>query len=352
MMIMRKSRVESACGLVVILIALSVAVSGLFLTSGEYVPVVNDYSSYEINSQPPISDFIYPLANYSLVRSGTVIDLFERIGLQYFESGLEFNEGPNNLSHKDAYGFLEIHETPSTVVEYKSYQENGMRFQLAPDTGAIRKGKAIIVGSQDASGEFVMRGNSTAMLGDGEVTFMIPAGAGIIFRADPVNDFAIGSAVADGRVAAEMYLSQGSGWTYGEDIVEFDDVQLSTLAASEEVVDILVSGSAYKKAVVIHVAQPYLDYSSSDDIMVHLDGQEIDMGQGMTETLTDSGDEPVYYTQKTDSGFDIIVYIPEYSDSVITIVSAEADIGVDGLATLLAAIGIVGVAVVALIKID
>ncbi len=348
---MRKPRVEIACGLIVILIAFSFALSGFIITKGQYVPRTNDYSIYELSIHPPSSDYVYPLANYSLVRNENVIGLFDRVGVAEFESGIEFYEGVTNLSHKDKFGLLEIHETPSTVVEFEAFQNNSMKFQLAEDTGALRKGDAIIVGSQDASGEFVMLGAATATINEGEVLFDIPAGSGIIFRTDPGNDYAIGSAVANGQVAAEMYLTD-AGWTIGEDVVSFHDIELYTVTASEEIVEVQAIGNAAGKAVVIHVSQPYLDYSSSEDIVVHLDGQEIILGLGMTETLTETGEEAVYYTQKTDTGFDIIVYIPQYSDTVITITSAEADIGVDGLATLLAAIGIVGVAVVALIKID
>jgi len=351
MIFMRKSRVELACGLVVTFIVFSLSLTAFVSTSGQYLPVTCEYSEYEIAVYPPASDYVYPLANYSLVRSGSVIELFDRVGVAEFESGIEFYEGVTNISHSDEFGYFEIHETPSTVVEFEAYQDNSMIFELAEETGAIRSGDAIIVGSQDASGEFVIQGAATASIGDGDVLFNVPAGSRVIFRADTIQDYAVGTAVANGHVAAEMYLTNAS-WTIGEDLVSFDDVKLETVTASDEVVQVQAIGTANKKAVVLHISQPYLDYDSADEIVVHLDGEEITLGMGMTETLTETGEEAVYYTAKTDAGFDVVVYIPEYSDSVITIASVETDIGVDGLATLLAAIGIVGVAVVALIKID
>jgi hypothetical protein len=347
---MRKSRVELACGLIVIIIVISLGLSALVFTSGQYVPRTSDYSNYEIAVQPPVSDYVYPLANYSLVRSGTVVELFDRVGMAEFESGIEFHDGITCISHKDSFGYLEIHETPSTVVEFEAYQDNGMRFELANGTGAIRSGDSIIVGSQDASGEFVMIGASTASINDGEVLFDMPPGSRIIFRADPDQDYAVGGAVADGYVAAEMYLTD-AGPVIGEDVVSFDNVELYTVTAGD-VVQIQAVGNATKRAVVLHINRPYLDYDSADDIVVHLDGKELNLGLGMTETLTENGDNAVYFTSKTDTGFDVVVYIPQYSDSVITISHVETDMGIDGFATLLAAIGIVGVAVVALIKTD
>ena len=263
---MNKSRVEITCGLVVILIAFSLGLSALMFTSGQYVPRTSDYSDYEIAVHPPSSDYVYPLANYSLVRSGTVIELFDRVGIANFESGIEFYDaapitGGSNMSHTDQFGHLNIHETPSTVVEFEAYSNNGMRFELADGTGAIVSGDAIIVGRQDASGEFIMLGAATATIGEGEVLFDIPSGSKIIFRTDQSQDYAIGGAVAGGHVAAEMYLTD-AGWTIGEDVVSFDDVELYTVSASEEVVQVQAIGSAYNKAIVLHVDQPYLDYNS------------------------------------------------------------------------------------------
>ncbi|MCK5024792.1 MAG: hypothetical protein KAR56_04160 [Thermoplasmata archaeon] len=348
---MRKSRVGLACGLVVIVIVFSLGLSAFIFTSGQYMPKTSDYSDYELAVHPPISDYVYPLANYSLVRSGTIIELFDRVGVAKFESGIEFYQGVTNISHTDSFGYFEIHETPSTVVEFEACQDNGMIFELAEGTGAIRNGDAIIVGSQDASGEFVMIGAATAAIGDGKVLFDVPTGSRVIFRADPSQDYAVGGAIAGGHVAAEMYLIDAISFI-GEDVVSFDDVELYTVMASEEAVQIQAVGTANNKAIVLHINQPYLDYDSVEDIEVQLDGEEITLGMGMTETLTESGEEAVYFASKTDAGFDVIVYIPEYSDSVITIASVETDIGIDGFATLLAAIGIVGVAVVALIKTD
>ena len=227
-----------------------------------------------------------------------------------------------------------------------------MIFDLAEGTGAIRSGDAIIVGSPEASGEFVMQGATTATLGNDNVQFEIPSGSGIIFRADPSQDFAVGSAITNGLVAAEMYLTD-AGWTIGEDVVSFDNLELYTVTASKKEVSVQAIGTNAGKAVVIHVSQPFLDdYATAEDLVVQLDGNELPLGMGMTETLTGGGNDAIYFASKTNTGFDVIVYVPQFSDNIITITNVETNIGVDGLATLLAAIGIVGVAVVALIKTD
>ncbi len=348
---MRKTRVELTSGLVAMIILVAVTVSLLVLSgTGQYVPISNEYSSYELAVNPPSADFVYPLANYSLVRGLDTSDLFSRVGLQDFESGIEFT-GDVKKTHADQYGDLNIHEIPSTVIEYNAEATNYMKFELAIGTGAIKKGSAVIVGSEDAGGVFVMSGGATVTISGQDVVFMMPPGSTVIFRADTLQEQAIGSAVAEGLVSAEMYLLK-PGWTVGEDVVAYDGTDIYTVAASEEIVDVQVMGTSSQKSVVVHVANSYLDYDSADDLRVTLDGKKVAMGAGMTETLWGGGEEPSYFASKTAEGYDVVVYIPQNADSVISISGPEAELGVDGLVTLLAAIGIVGVAVVALIKND
>jgi len=350
---MRKTRRRLARGFVAIITLVSLAVSVIILTgSGQYVPRINEYSSYEIAVHPPSADYIYPLANYSLVRGSETVGLFSRVGFQHFESGIEF-EGVTTISHTDQYGVLHIHEMPSTVIEYSALDANSMKFELTGGTGAIKKGSAVMVGSEDASGVMVMAGGATASITNQDVVFAMPAGSTVIFRADTPLDPAVGSAVADGLVSAEMYiLNSGGEWEVGWDTVSFDSTDMWTVAASEEKVDVQVLGDSAQKAVVLHVSDSYLDYGSVDDLRVTLDGEKVSLGAGMSETLWGTGDEASYFASKTDQGYDVVVYIPQNADSVISIAGPEPELGVDGLVTLLAAIGIVGVAVVALIKTD
>lgn len=349
MIVMRKPRVELKCGMFAMIIGLSLVISVLILSSsGEYVPESNEYSSYEISLNPPTADYIYPLANYSLVRSGVTISLFDRIGLEFYEPGIEF-VGDTKLNHADQYGQLDIHKVPSTFLQYSAFGPNSMKFELNGDTGAIKKGSAVVVGSEDASGVFVMSGGATASIGEQEVIFTMPANSTVIFRADTPDDLTIGSAVAEDQVAAEMYLFDG-GYVIGEDVISFQDVNMYTVAASEETVKVQVAGESTGRAVVIHVSEEYLTYGTADEIHVLLDGEKVSMGDGMAETLWSEGEEPSYFAAKTGTGYDVVVYLPENTDSVISITGPEAELGVDGLVTLLAAIGIVGVAVVALLK--
>jgi len=351
-MIKKKLAVISAITAVSCCIVL--VLSGLFVFGQvQYTPRQNDFSIYEFAVNPSEDiDYYYPLANYAVVRNGNQVDIFETMGIADFETGIEYQMSETTISHQDAYSHLTVHETLTTVIEFTALEDNALKFDLDSGTGALRSGDAILIGNEDASGVLVFDDSVVSSISAGTVTFDVPAGSSVIFRADPSWDKMIGSAVAGGQVAAEMYLTD-NGWTLVEDVVAFDDVIVQTVSASKKEVTVALSGSTDSgKTVVLHVDDVYLDYNSADEISVQLGDEKIKVGKDMSDTLWETGPKAKYFAVKTAEGFDVVVYIPEYSGQSITIWSAERDIGIDGLATMLAAIGIVGVAVLALVRKD
>jgi hypothetical protein len=349
MVIMVKKRLIISAFAVV---TVTLVASGMFFAQGAPVPRESAYSTYVYDADPALqNNFYYPLANYAVVRNGDPVSIFTSIGIAEFETGNDFLIDDTMITREDPYSYIAVHETMTTVVEFEAKSDNLIKFDLGGETGAIRSGNAILIGSEDASGVFVFPPNVEPAIYGQEVTFDVPANSGVIFRADPTPDKTVGSAVAGERIAAEMYLGSQGDYLV-EDVVTFDNVDISALAASDKQVDVLLSGSTSGKAVIIHIDDVYLDYASVEDITVTLDDDRVKQGEDMSQTFWETGDEPRYFAVKTDNGFDVAVYVPQYQDYVINIGSAERDLGIDGMATMLAAIGIVGVAVLALIRKD
>lgn len=340
------------CAIAAAIISFALVSSGLFGVSAAPVPRESAYSTYDYDSDPIMqNDYYHPLANYAVVRNGNQVGIFESMGVAEFEGGIDFQFTSTMITHEDSYSYLAVHETQTTVVEFEAKEDNSLKFDLGADTGAIRSGNSIIIGNEDAGGVFVFPATVTPAIAGQEVTFDVPADSKVTFRADPSPDKTIGTAVAGERVAAEMYLGSQGDYLV-EDVVSFDDVEMSTLAPSSKIVDVLLSGNAVRKSVILHIDDVYLHYDSAEDIAVSLDDEKVKQGEGMSETFWETSDEARYFALKTDNGFDVVVYIPQYQDYVITIASAERELGIDGMATMLAAIGIVGVAVLALLRKD
>jgi hypothetical protein len=334
------------------LLTLALISSGMFPAQAAPVPRESTYSTYEYDADPlQVGSFYYPLTDYAVVRNGTPVSIFTSVGITNFEPGTDFQFDDTMMIHEDAYSYLAAHDTLTAVVEFGAKSDNSLRFDLGGETGALRSGNTVLIGNEETSGVFVFPVDVTPTISGQVVTFDVPADSKVIFRADPTPDKTVGSAAAGERIAAEMYLgSQGEYLV--EDVVTFDDVEMSALAASDREVDVILSGNAPAKTVLLHIDDVYLDYVSADDIAVMLDDRRVRQGEDMSETFWGTGDEARYFAVKTETGFDVAVYIPQFEDHVINIGSAERDLGIDGMATMLAAIGIVGVAVLALLRKD
>ena len=345
---MKKRMLTFAIVSAMLLSSLMLLSCSIIIGQEEYVPRSNQYSYYEVAVDPPNGDIMFPIINYSVSRNSAFVSLFDEIGLSSFESGIQYDENYTTFTHKDEFGSLVIHEAPTAAIEFDAHEENTLVFTLSRETGALKSGQAVLVGNEEVSGTFIMQGDVSANIIARTLTFTIRDSGRVIFRASPEGEAVIGQAIAEGRVGGEMFISD-DGYNLLEDVVAFDDLTMQTIAANPEV-DLKISGDLDKGSVVIiHVDKEILKYDSTEDIGIKVDGKFIPMGDGLSETLYEDGDGHLYFITENEFGYDVVIYLSHFSDHMITIGNAEQDIGIDGYATFLSAIAMVGIAAVALI---
>jgi len=312
------------------------------------VPRSNRYSYYEVAVDPPNGDVMFPVINYSVSRNSAFVSLFDEIGLASFGSGIEYDENYTTFTHTDEYGSLIIHETPTAAIEFDAREENSLVLTLSRETGALKSGQAVLVGNEEVSGTFIMQGDVSASIIARTLTFTIRDSGRVIFRASPEGETAIPQAISEGRIGGEMFISD-DGYNLLEDVVAFEDITMQTIAAEPEI-DLKVSGNLDKGSVVIiHVDKEILKFDSIEDMGIKVDGKYIQRGEGLSETLYEDGDGHIYFITENEFGYDVVIYLSHFLDHMITIGSAEQEIGIDGYATFLSAIAMVGIAAVALI---
>ena len=318
------------------------------LGQADYQTYTGDYSAFEYTVYPEPT-FPYPVINYSVSRDSSFVRLFDEIAIDEFRSGIPYQEAPTALTHSDDYGELIIHETPTTAIEFTALEDNRVELFLSEDTGALRSGQSVVVGNEDAKGYFIPKGDVNITITESRVAFDISQGSSLIFRADPEGEQVIGEATSNGKVGGEMYISNDAGYLI-EDIVLYDELAMETISPGNREIDLKVSGELnYGQSVVVHVKKSMLIYESPEDIGIQLDEVYIEKGEGLSETLYEEGEEAKYFVTETDDSYDIVVYVPQISDHLITIGSVQEEIGIDGLATLLSAVAIVGIAAAALV---
>lgn len=330
----------------------ALVLSGLMLYSSmgqaEYQKFVGDYSSYEYTAYPE-PWFPYPVINYSVSRSSSFVRLFDEIAIDDFASGIPYQNTSTTKSHTDDFGQLVIHETPASAFEFRALADNSVSLFLSDDTGALRSGRSVVIGNENAKGYVISRGDVNVTIGSDEVTFDVAAGASIIFRADPEGEQVIGEATSNGRVGGEMYITTKGGLLV-EDIVLYDKLDMQTVAPGNREIDLAVSGESIgATSIVIHVDRDMLAYDSPEDIGILMDETYIERGTGLSETLYSEAEAARYYVSEAGDGYDVVIYFPDIQTHKITIGSVQEDIGIDGFATFLSAVAIVGIAAAALV---
>lgn len=319
----------------------------------DYEPYTSQFSMYEMTVYPPIyngqgSEYSYPVINYMVSRDSTFVKLFEEIGIRNFESGIENQNAPTTVSHTDEYCSFIIHETPTTVIEFTAIQENSLKFILPEGTNALKTGSSVLIGNEQASGTFLIKGDVLVNIDGNNLVFDAPEGSSVIFRGNPQGEQVIGEAMSNNIIGGELFITN-DGYQLVEDIVLFDDLTLSTISPAKDLIDLEIRGNLdYPKTVIAHVDREMLSFNTPEEIGIQIDGVYIERGEGLSETIFAQDENLKYYVTENSNGFDIIIYFPQISDHKITISGVEQPPGWDGFATLLSAVAIVGIAAAAL----
>ena len=182
MVIMVKKRLTITA---IAVLAIILVASGMFFAQGAPVLRESIYLSYQYDNDPgQLGNYYLPLTDVSVVRDGNPVSIFTSIGVENYETdqGFQFPDSKTVGIHEDPYGYLAIHETMTSVVEFEAKADNSVRFHLGGDIGAIRSGNAILIGSEDASGVFVFPPAVDPSIMGQDIIFDVPADSKVTFR--------------------------------------------------------------------------------------------------------------------------------------------------------------------------
>ena len=124
-----------------------------------------------------------------------------------------------------------------------------------------------------------------------------------------------------GFVGAEMTITRTGGRT-GSDIVTYlAGMELEMGTVSNGRMDITIRGNfSTGKVFVLNIDETVLDVSSFDDMVFKLDGEVIEVSN-IHLVLSESGDEAKYCLTVGNDGLRALIYIPHFSEHVVTIES-------------------------------
>jgi len=184
----------------------------------------------------------------------------------------------------------------------------------------------------------------------------------VMFRAHPVlshhrvHDAALLKAISEGRVAGEMSLLIKDGLASYDAMEYGSGFSMQLVSAERNRVQLKVESQEHAgKVIVLNVDQGSLD-SSKGEFTVQLDGADVRVTTNPLEVLYAEGSEvsdAVCCVIESEGTNQILVYIPSFSVHVLDLTSLgpmDALLSGMGIAAILGAVAIVGVAGIILFK--
>jgi len=133
----------------------------------------------------------------------------------------------------------------------------------------------------------------------------------------------IETGIEKGTVGAEMTISKDQGKTASASITYITGMEMEMTVVSDGRIDITVSGDfTTGKVLIVNLDETVLDITNFENIIIKFDGTPIE-SSNVNVVLAGNGEEPIYCLTMGNDGLRLLIYIPHFSEHVITIESAS-----------------------------
>jgi len=221
------------------------AVAALLLVPAARADGYSQYGPFAVQPDGSAS-----LAAFEVGPAGSANRLFESIAMSAFGTATLQVQGLRTIA-EGADASLAVHDNPHALLVVTSNVPNAVTFTLAPDVGAIPRGRWASVGDEDTQGALVLLGTRSWTKSGDRVTAELGSGERAVFRAT-VGGGDLAPLIADGRVVADVHLgAEVDTITYTAASVE------ASLAAG--FASVRVSGATRGQMVAITAPRGLLD---------------------------------------------------------------------------------------------
>jgi hypothetical protein len=315
------------------------------------------YSNYTIDPSVPFEtigpgDFKFVIADYSVKYPSGMVGLFDRIGFSSFDSAGALADADTRSTYSSDDVDITLHRIPTAAMEISFSSPNGIFFDLGAGMSALAAGDdGVVVGNGQASSTIYLAGQGTISVVPGGVLGNVSAGSRMLFRANPGQDSFVATSVAQGKVAGEIFTTYTESQLV-DGAIAFDQVSMRTIQATNDTYSAGLSGTVLSgKVFIINVDRGVLPKLDAGKMVVQVDGSSAKASESLASILYETGPSARHFIAADGDWLQVYVYVPSVSgEASITLKPVEGGIGLDEIASAMAAVVLVCVAAVALYK--
>ena len=138
-----------------------------------------------------------------------------------------------------------------------------------------------------------------------------------------IYDEPITAGIENGTVGAEITISKDQGKTASNSIIYITGMEVEMGAVSDGRIDITVRGDfSSGKVLILNLDDTVLDITNLDDLVIKFDEVEVEFSN-VNVVLAGNEDDPICCLTMGNDGLRLLIYIPHFSEHVITIESAS-----------------------------
>jgi hypothetical protein len=312
----------------------TLAILGLGITSagtdgGEITPlgdgweICGRYVCYSFDDQ-----VFYDYAVNVTTDAGTVtFPIFDKVQLSDLQAmNPPINEGGSYLIEGSG-GISRAYDIPMGIMSFETNVMNNASFRMTDGMGAIFSDKTAVIGLNEFRGDLILMGSGNLGRNGQDISIPMEPGDKYFFRASYMYEESLGSDIADGNIAGEMYLEL-DGQSLTSSVIDYQPIDMNVQFSDDDEVEISADASFVEgKTIILTLDESAFDVPLSQ-MEVELDGKVVQLAGSPKDVISSS--EETYFALQNDDSTQVFINIPHFSQRTITISKiGPEEIGMD-----------------------
>jgi hypothetical protein len=310
----------------------TLAILGLGITSagtdditplGDGWEICGRYVCYNFDDQT-----FYDYAINITTEAGTItFPVFDNVQLSDLQAtNPPVNEGGSYLIEGTG-GISRAYDIPMGIMSFETNVVNTASFRMTDSMGAIFSDKSATIGLNEFRGDLVLMGSGNLARNGQDISIPMEPGDRYFFRASYMYEESLGSDIADGSIAGEMYLEL-DGQSLSSSVTDYQPIDMNVQFSKEDKIEISADASFVEgKTVILTIDESAFDVPLSQ-MEVELDGKVVQLAGSAKDVI--SSDEETYFALQNDDSTQVFINIPHFSQRTITLSKiGPEEIGMD-----------------------